>query len=100
MTTLEKKQGSVVGVSHDMMIVRYNSKGVLFKKNLLIKRTYKVDDIVQFNARKAATVDIEVSDKLARISGYNIEWVGTEIKYIKTGRTLAGEGVVLNIPEN
>lgn len=33
-------------------------------------------------------------------SGYPIEWVGTEIKFIKLGRQLRGEGIVLTIPDS
>lgn len=99
MATILHKQGSAVAVSHDMMMVRYDGKGVLFKKELLT-RGYKHDDIVQFNARKATTVDIEVGDKLSQMANYELAWVGTELKFIKQGRMLVAEGAVINIPDD
>lgn len=98
MTSISQKQGSVVAVSHDMIMVRYEGKGVLFKKPLL-SRCFKNDDIVQFSAKKASTMDIEVGGELANMANYNIEWVGTEIKYIKPGRMLVAEGSVITIPD-
>lgn len=98
MATLLQQQGSVVAVSHDMIMVRYNGKGVLFKKNVL-NRTFKHDDIVQFSAKRASTIDIEIGDKLSQMASYEIGWVGTDIKYIKPGRLIMAEGVVINIPD-
>ncbi|UMM24132.1 hypothetical protein L5515_004512 [Caenorhabditis briggsae] len=98
MATVLNEQGSVVAVSHDMIMVRYNGKGVLFKKDMM-NRTYKHDDIVQFSAKRATTVDIEVGDKLSQMANYEIGWLGTDIKYIKPGRLIMAEGVVINIPD-
>lgn len=99
MSSLTQKQGSVVAVSHDMILVRFEGKGVLFKKETLT-RAFKHDDIVQFNAKKASTIDIEVGDKLSQMANYEISWLGTEIKFIKAGRMLIAEGSVINIPDD
>ncbi|CAI2347550.1 unnamed protein product [Caenorhabditis sp. 36 PRJEB53466] len=96
--TISQKQGSVVAVLADMILVRYDGKGVLFKNNLL-SRHYKHDDIVQFSAKKATAPDIEVGSRLSEMAGYEIGWLGTEIKFIKVGRRLRGEGIIINIPE-
>ncbi|KAF1761437.1 hypothetical protein GCK72_009693 [Caenorhabditis remanei] len=45
-------------------------------------------------------VDIEVGDKLSQMANYEITWLGTEIKFIKTGRMLIAEGSVINIPDD
>ncbi|CAL2037051.1 unnamed protein product [Caenorhabditis brenneri] len=98
MTIITGRQGSVVAVSYDMILVRFEGKGVLFKKDML-SRSFKHDDIVLFNAKKASTVDIEVGDKLSQMANYEIMWLGTDIKFIKPGRMLIAEGAVINIPD-
>lgn len=98
MTIITGRQGSVVAVSYDMILVRFEGKGVLFKKDML-SRSFKHDDIVLFNAKKASTIDIEVGDKLSQMANYEIMWLGTDIKFIKPGRMLIAEGAVINIPD-